>query len=162
LKDPAKVSKDGHHTCEAFVFLKYDSFKKWADDKPGSRASDYNKLKEELAEKMFRTIERHVPGIRENVVFYNVGTPLTNENYINAAYGNIYGIEKSRRQVGHGSFPVQTEFENILMCGASTLSHGIAGVTISGLAVASKILKCDRSELLKQNGQKLKVEQSEG
>lgn len=162
LKDPEKVSKEGHHTCEAFVFLKYDSFKKWADDKSGSRADDYNKLKKELAEKMFKTIEKHVPGIRKNVVFYNIATPLTNENYINAAYGNIYGIEKSRRQVGHGSFPVQTEFENILMCGASTLSHGIAGVTNSGLAVASKILKCDRSELLKQNGQKLNVEQSEG
>ena len=162
LKDPSKVNVDGYHTCEAFTYMKYDIFNKWANDKPGNRADDYQQLKERLTETMFRTIEKRIPGLREKVVFHNLATPLTNEHFINASYGNIYGIEKSRKQIGPGSFPVQTEFKNLFMCGASTLSHGIAGVTMSGLTAAARILKCNRSELLKQNGAGLIVEQSEG
>jgi phytoene dehydrogenase-like protein len=161
LKDPEKLKNSGHHTCEAFVFVKYDAFARWSKDKPDNRSEEYQQLKAKLTEAMFRTIEKRIPGIREKVVFHNLGTPLTNEHYINTTRGNIYGIEKSRKQVGPGAFPVQSEIKNVLMCGASTLSHGVAGVTVSGMAAAAKILGCNRSDLLKQNGPPLIVEPSE-
>jgi hypothetical protein len=31
-------------------------------------------------------------------VFWSLATPLTNEHYINATQGNLYGIEKSRKE----------------------------------------------------------------
>ena len=161
LKDPERLKNSGHHTCEAFVFVKYDAFARWSKDKPDNRSEEYQQLKAKLTEAMFRTIEKRIPGIREKVVFHNLGTPLTNEHYINTTRGNIYGIEKSRKQVGPGAFPVQSEIKNVLMCGASTLSHGVAGVTVSGMAAAAKILGCNRSDLLKQNGPPLIVEPSE-
>ncbi len=161
LKDPEKFKKLGVHTCEAFVFVKYDAFAKWADEQPGMRSDDYKRLKEKLADAMFKSIEKRIPGIREKVIFYNLATPLTNVHYINTTRGNIYGIEKNRKQVGPGAFSVQSEYENILLCGASTLSHGVAGVTVSGLAAAARILRCSRAELLKQNGPSLFVEPSE-
>lgn len=158
LKDPDKRGSNGHHTCEAFVFIKYDSFRKWAGETPGHRSQEYKDMKEKLAKKMFRTLEERVPGITEHTVFYNVATPLTNENYINATRGNNYGIDKTVKQVGKGAFAVETEIKDLYMCGSSTLSHGVAGVTISGLAAAAKILNCDRDQLLKQNGPELMVE----
>ncbi len=161
LKDPTKKIKEGHHTCEAFAFVGYNAFSKWSNEVSGKRSEDYQELKKNLAESMFKAIEKRIPGIREKVVYWNLGTPLTNEHYINTTRGNIYGIEKSRKQVGPGAFPIQTEFKNLLMCGASTLSHGIAGVTVSGLAAAAKILQCDRSYLLNQKGPELKVELSD-
>jgi hypothetical protein len=86
---------------------------------------------------------------------------LTNEHYINATRGNLYGIEKSRKQVGPWAFPVQSEIEGLLMCGASTESHGVAGVTGSGLTAARTILKCRMSELLTQHGPELRIYPSE-
>lgn len=160
LKDPSKMH-GGHHTCEAFTFVGYDAFKQWAGEKSGEHSTDYEAMKEDLSWRMFQMLEKHVPGISKNIVFWSLGTPLTNEHFINATEGNLYGIEKSRSQVGPGSFPIQTAFDNLLMCGASTISHGVAGVTNSGLAAARKILGCRTSDLLKMNGPELRVYPSE-
>ena len=160
LKDPARL-RDGIHTCEAFTFVGYDAFRKWAGEECGSRSQDYQQLKEKLMRAMFNRLEKQVPGISDHLVFKNLATPLTNEHYINATRGNLYSIAKTPAQVGPGSFPVQSEIKNLLMCGASTLSHGVAGATMSGLTAAKKILRCSTNDLLKMNGPKLKIMQSE-
>jgi len=161
LKDPSKMHISGkgrgHHTCEAFTFVDYEAFEEWADSKQGSRPDAYQGLKEDLAWKMFQTLEKHIPGISERVVYWNLGTPLTNEYYLNATRGNQYGISKSRRQVGPGSFPVKTEIKGLFMCGASTISHGVSGVTSSGLAAAKSVLGCSTEDLLTQNGPELEI-----
>ncbi|MBC8334515.1 MAG: NAD(P)/FAD-dependent oxidoreductase [Anaerolineales bacterium] len=156
LKDPSKMH-DGHHTCEAFAFVGYDAFEKWSDSKKGERPAGYEAEKEELAEKLFRKLERHVPGINKHIVYWSLATPLTNDHYINATRGNLYGISKSRRQVGPGAFPIKTEIEGLYMCGASTLSHGVAGATRSGMAAAANILGCSISDLLTQNGPPMEI-----
>ena len=160
LKDPSKMHTTGptagHHTCEAFTFVGYDAFEKWSSSY-GARPGDYQAMKEELSWKMFQALERHVPGISKHIKFWDLGTPLTNEHYINATRGNLYGIAKSRTQVGPGAFPIQSEIDGLLMVGASTLSHGVAGVTATGLAAARKILGCSTAELLTQDGPELKI-----
>ncbi len=156
LKDPSKMH-GGIHTCEAFTFVDYGAFEEWSGSKYGDRPAGYEAEKEELAEKLFRKLEKHVPGISKNIVFWNLATPLTNEHYINATRGNQYGISKSRRQVGPGAFPIRTEIEGLFLCGASTLSHGVAGVTASGIAAAKSILGCKTSDLFKQNGAEMKI-----
>lgn len=160
LKDPSKLHH-GHHTCEAFVFVNYEAFQKWAHERSGERSADYAALKEDLAWRLFQSLEQRVPGISRHVVFWSLATPLTNEHYINATRGNLYGIEKSPRQIGPWAFPVQSEIDGLLMCGASTESHGVAGVTGSGLSAARTILKCRTSELLTQRGPELRIYPSE-
>jgi phytoene dehydrogenase-like protein len=160
LKDPSK-KHSGHHTCEAFAFVGYEPFKKWANEKSGQHSADYEALKEDLAWRMFQGLEKRVPGLSQHVVFWSLGTPLTNAHYINATRGNLYGTDKTPRQVGPWGFSNQTEFEGLWMCGASTQSHGVAGVTQSGLATARAILHCRTSDLLKQNGPSLPIYPSE-
>ncbi len=160
LKDPTKMHK-GHHTLEMFSFVGYDAFERWAGTRPGSRPDDYEAMKEELAERMFRALEKRIPGISQHVVFWNLGTPLTNEFYINATRGSLYGTDKTPDQVGPGGFNITTPFDGLLMCGASTLSHGISGVTATGLAAARKVLDARTSELLTQNGPPLRIYPSE-
>jgi hypothetical protein len=86
---------------------------------------------------------------------------LTNQHYINVTHGSLYGIEKSVSQVGPGAFSTKTRFDGLYMCGASTLSHGVAGVTATGLAAAGAVLGCRTSDLLVQNGPPLEVYPSE-
>jgi phytoene dehydrogenase-like protein len=160
LKDPSKMH-GGYHTCEAFTFVGYEAFERWADEKPGAHSDDYEALKEELAERMFRALDRRVPGLSKHVVFWSLGTPLTNEHFINVTRGNLYGIAKSPKQVGPGAFPVKSEIDGLYLCGASTLSHGVSGVTYSGLAVARKILGCRTADLLTQDGPPLRIYPSE-
>ena len=110
----------------------YEAFEKWAQTKYGARPTDYDAMKEDLAWRMVRGLEKHIPGLSKHIVYYSLGTPLTNEHYLNATRGNLYGIEKSPSQVGPWAFSPRTEFEGLYLCGASTLSHGVAGVTAIG------------------------------
>jgi phytoene dehydrogenase-like protein len=160
LKDPSKMHH-GHHTCEAFTFVGYEPFKKWAHTQSGARGPEYEKLKETLADKMFRALEKRIPDLRKHVVFWNLATPLTNEFYINATRGHLYSIAKTPSQVGPGSFPITTEIKGLYMVGASTTSHGVAGVTMTGLAAAKKILHCRTADLLKMQGPALRIYPSE-
>lgn len=157
LKDPNKMHADGVHTCEAFTFVGYEPFQKWAEEQTAEHSKDYEELKTELGEKMFRALEKRIPGLREHVVFWNVATPLTNAHYINAFRGNLYGLAKTPRQVGPRAFPVKSEIPGLYMTGASTLSHGVSGVIASGMAAAKAILHCRQSDLLKANGPELKI-----
>jgi all-trans-retinol 13,14-reductase len=151
LKDPSKMHS-GHHTCESFAFVGYDAFEKWAHTKYGSRPADYDAMKEDLAWRMVRGLEKRIPGLSKHIAYYSLGTPLTNEHYLNATRGNLYGIEKSPTQVGPLAFSPRTEFEGLYLCGQSTLSHGVAGVTASGIDAAKAVLNCRSKDILTQRG----------
>jgi phytoene dehydrogenase-like protein len=156
LKDPSKMH-GGYHTCEAFTFVGYDAFEKWAEEESGAHSAGYEALKEDLAWRMFQGLEKRIPGISEHVVFWNLGTPLTNVHYINSTRGNLYGTAKNNKQIGPRAFPIQTEIEGLLMCGASTRNFGVSGATKTGLDAAKAILDCSTSDLLVRNGPPLKI-----
>ncbi len=161
LKDPSRVYR-GRHTLELFTFVNYDPFRQWADTPLEERPPEYMALKQGLAQKMLDTAETLIPGLQDNLVYCSLGTPLTNEYYLNSTEGNIYGPAHTRLQSGPFAFPHQTEIKNLWMCGSSTIDgHGVAGVTSSGLSVARKILNCRTHELLKMNGPELAVYPSE-
>ncbi len=147
LKDP--VSYDGrHHTLEVITFTDYASFKSYKHEGK-IHSVEYAKFKERLSNKLLNSLEKVVPGIRSHIVQMELGTPLTNEYYINSTNGNLYGTEKNPRQVGPFSFGNQSEIENLYLCGASILAHGVAGATYSGVQTAAKILNCRDDDLLK-------------
>ena len=156
LKDPGR-RKGRTHTLEAFSFVEYDDFARWAASRHGERPEGYRAAKEALAERMLRAVSRLVPGLERSVIFRELATPLTNVHFVGATRGNAYGIEKGRSGVGPFSFPVRTEIEGLYLCGASTLSHGVFGVTLSGLAAAAAIIRCRIAELLRRGGPPLKV-----
>jgi hypothetical protein len=77
-----------------------------------------------------------------------LGTPKTNQYYIKSTNGNVYGTEKTLNQIGPFSFSAKSEIENLFLCGASTLSHGVGGATNSGVVTAAKVLNCSPQKLL--------------
>jgi phytoene dehydrogenase-like protein len=161
LKDPSKMHRAGatagHHTCESFAFVGYQAFEKWAHTRYGARPADYDAMKEDLAWRMVRGLEKRIPGLSKHIVYYSLGTPLTNEHYLNATRGNLYGIEKSPTQVGPLGFTARTEFEGLFLCSQSTTSHGVAGVTASGIDAAKAALECRTRDLLTGKGSGLRL-----
>ena len=147
LKDPA--SFDGkHHTLEVITYINYEAFKVFQDE--GLERSDaYLEFKERLMQKFLNSLERVVPGINENIVHKELGTPITNEYYINTTKGNVYGTEKSLKHIGPFAYKPKSEIENLYMCGASISSHGVAGASYSGIQTAAKILGCRQDDLIK-------------
>jgi all-trans-retinol 13,14-reductase len=154
LKDPSK-RYGGRHTLEAFTFVGYDAYRAWESSRMGERPLAYTQLKAELLERMLETASRIVPGLREHVAFAELGTPLSNVHYCAATGGNLYGTEKSKWQVGPWAFPVRTEIKDLVLCGSSTLSHGVMGAAISGLIAAREVVGGTIADLL---GQRSRIE----
>lgn len=147
LKDPS--SFDGkHHSIEAITYLDYKIFEKFRDEKE-PRSKEYIQFKELLTEKMIKTLEKVVPNIREHIVHKELGTPITNEYFINSTNGSVYGTEKNLRQIGPFAYKAKSEIKNLYLCGASIVSHGVAGAGYSGLQTAGEILNLKQKDLLK-------------
>ena len=146
IKDPASFN-GRHHTIEAVTFIDYSSFNAF-HNKADYHSEAYATYKERIIQKFMNSIEKIIPGAKQHVVQLELGTPKTNEFYINSTHGNVYGTEKTFNQIGPFSFQNKTEIKNLFLCGASTLSHGVGGATYSGVAAAAKVLDCSPEELL--------------
>jgi phytoene dehydrogenase-like protein len=105
---------------------------------------------------MLKSLEHVIPGIRDRILFSELGTPLTNDHYVRSTRGASYGTEKILKQIGPFSFKQFSEIKNLYLCGASIL-HGVSGATTSGLVLTAAILDCRPSELLKARGQELRI-----
>ncbi len=160
LKDP--ISYDGkHHTIEAITYINYDAFENFKGEDI-ERSASYLKFKEQLMAKFFVTLEKVIPGISNHVVQKELGTPLTNKYYINSTRGSVYGTEKSLKHIGPFAYRSKSEIENLYMCGASILSHGVVGASYSGVQTAAAILGCRQDDLIKPSeDQHLRVFEAE-
>ena len=156
LKDP--TSYDGkHHVLEVITYINYESFSKFKNENK-KRSDEYKEFKENLMDKMLRSLDRVIPGIINKVVHKELATPITNEYYVNSTDGNVYGTDKGLKQIGPFAFKPQSEIKNLYLCGASILSHGVAGASFSGVDTSARILNVRQEELLKHdNSQNIKI-----
>jgi phytoene dehydrogenase-like protein len=160
LKDP--VSYNGrYHSFEVVTYVDYANlpdFKGAVD----YHCEDYQIFKEKVTAKFMNTVERMLPGARKNTVLVELGTPKTNQFFVNITNGNVYGTEKTLKYVGPFAYRNKSEINNLYLCGASTLSHGVAGATYSGVEAAAKILNCTKEDLLVENkNQKIRIYDAE-
>ncbi len=149
LKDPPSFNGK-YYNIEVVTFIDYKTFEKYKGE-GGNESAEYLAMKERIMEKMLNSVEKILPGVRSKIVQMDLGTPITNEYYINSTRGNAYGTEKTFNQSGPFSFPAKSEIENLYLCGASILAHGVAGASNSGVKTAATILKCHASDLLKHD-----------
>ncbi len=160
IKDP--VSFNGrYHNFEIVTYVNYDTIN-LVKDSEDYHSEEYKEFKAKIISKMLNNIEVIIPGAKQHVVQAELGTPMTNEFYINSTKGNVYGTEKTLNQVGPFAFKSKTEIQNLYLCGASTLSHGVAGATYSGLVAAAAILNCHPDDLIVEDkNQKIRIYDAE-
>ena len=160
LKDPTSYNGK-HHTIEAITFINYDAFEDFKNEKI-ERSPSYLKFKEQLIAKFLITLEKVIPSISDHIVQKELATPITNKHYINSTRGGVYGTEKSLKHIGPFAYKSKSEIENLYMCGASIVSHGVTGASYSGVQTAASILGCHQNDLIKpSNEQHLRVFEAE-
>lgn len=160
LKDPTSFN-GRYFNFEAVTYVDYDSFKDF-ENMDDYHCPDYETFKKRIIEKFMNSIEKMIPNAKKHIVQVELGTPKTNQFYINSTRGNVYGTEKTLNQVGPFAYKNRTEIENLYLCGASTLSHGVTGATYSGIEAAARILNCTKDDLLiEDENQKLRIYDAE-
>ncbi len=140
LKDPdGGKAPAGYHTLELITGASGAPFKRWFDRKTTRRGDTYESLKNELADSIVESAERHyLPGLREHIVLREVSTPATNHSYVRSRAGGIYGPEFSHDQTFLGRFLPAVGIPGLYLAGASTFGPGVMTCTVSGF-VAGKL-----------------------
>ena len=160
LKDP--VSFNGrYHNFEVITFIENNIFKEF-DIENDYHSEEYDKRKKKIINKFLNNVEKVIPGAKQHIIQAELGTPKTIQHFINSTDGNVYGTEKTFNQIGPFTFRNKSEIKNLYLCGASTLSHGVAGAAYSGVETAAKILNTTSGELLMdREDQKIRIYNAE-
>ncbi len=160
LKDPT-LRHDGRHSAEMFTFIDYDAFKAFATTAHGGRSEAYDALKRHYRDAMLSRLEQAYPGLGEQIVFAELGTPLTAEHYCAGTRGNAYGTAKTLRHGHPYRWSQKSPIKGLYLCGHSTLAHGLLGASSSGLAAAAQVLGCSSRDLLTAAGPALRAYRSD-
>ena len=82
---------------------------------------------------MVDTIERHyVPDFRKHICLKQLGSPTTNERYVQAPAGNSYGSNMTPANVGLGRLSHESSIAGLHFCSASAGFAGFAGTIWTG------------------------------
>eukprot|EP00903_Cladosiphon_okamuranus_P011352 g10700.t1 len=131
--DPS-LAPDGKHLVHIYT-AGNEPYKLWEGMKRGS--PEYEALKKERAECMWKALERIIPDVRKRTEVELVATPLTHE-FFNRRFKGSYG---PGWRAGEAEFPgCVTPLKGLLHCGDSTLPGlGLPAVAASGMSAASTL-----------------------
>ena len=132
-----QLAPAGHHLIHAYTL---ESYTGWQRDE------QYASRKRQLAEPLFRALERVIPDLRQRITLELIGTPLTHAAYLRRHHGS-YGPAIA---AGQGRFPsCQTPIAGLYRVGDSTLPGiGVPAVAASGILCANTLVKSDETAQL--------------
>ncbi|MCB1315268.1 MAG: NAD(P)/FAD-dependent oxidoreductase, partial [Leptospiraceae bacterium] len=114
----------------------------YLNDWEGLSAADYRAKKEVVALQFFRRMERILPGFRERVETYEVGTPHTIRRYTWNPGGSVYGFAQIPGQDGLYRLPAKSPIKGLYFASAYTFpGGGFTGAILSGWFCAAQVLK---------------------
>ena len=89
---------------------------------------------------MLDRLEAQLPGLRDQVDFRELSTPLSTRTFAGYEKGEIYGIEHSPARFLEMSLRPRTPIRGLFLTGQDVACCGIAGALAGGFLTASAIL----------------------
>lgn len=138
LKDPAHQDPE-RHTAEVVALCRWEPFSAWAGSTPGHRPEDYEATKAWIGENLLAQFKRHFPRLAPLIDFHEISTPLSQESFVLADRGAMYGLEMSAQRMSHGALRVRTPVPGLLLAGQDAAGPGIQGAFMGGFLAAASI-----------------------
>jgi len=145
LKDPPSYN-GRYHNFEMVALIENKLFEKFKG-RENYQTEEYLLYKQSIIKKFIRNLEKVLPGVRNHIIQAELGTPKTNEFYVDSTNANVYGTEKNLKQLLF-PFSSKSEIDNLYLCGAGVGTQGLSSACNSGVNVAAIILKTTRENLL--------------
>ncbi|XP_073713191.1 all-trans-retinol 13,14-reductase [Misgurnus anguillicaudatus] len=143
-KDPTwQERKPGKSTLTVVSFANYAWFEEWKDEKVKNRSVDYKELKQTFINSVLEVLTEIYPKIKDRIEFVDAGTPISNQHYIGAPKGEIYGADHgiSRFSVElNATIRPQTPIKNLFLTGQDVMLCGFAGALGGALTCGSVLL----------------------
>ncbi|MBB3698116.1 FAD-dependent oxidoreductase [Flammeovirga yaeyamensis] len=122
-----------------------DYLKNWENLSP----EEYKIKKEEVSKIFIDRLNDHIPGIANEIEYYELATSKTINRYTGNPFGTPYGFAQTPNQSGMGRNPLQSPVKNLHFAGAWTFpGGGFTGAIISGFLCANQVDKSINSKKL--------------
>jgi all-trans-retinol 13,14-reductase len=124
----------GRSTIEIVAPAPYEWFERWRGTTWGKRGEDYDAFKERLAARMLEPLYEHLPQLRGRIDYHEVSTPLSTEWFAGYGRGELYGLDHSPERFRTAGLGPRTRLRGLWLTGQDTMSCGVVGAMMGGVA----------------------------
>ena len=128
------------HTATFVITLDYEAFTPWRDTDWRRRGSEYEQLKQTIADGAIALAERELPGIRELVDYVEVSTPLTMEHFTGRSFGAYYGVPAVPDKFRQPWCAIETTLDGLYLTGTDVACLGVVGAAMGGMLTTGAVL----------------------
>lgn len=136
LRDPEQTN----HTAQIVHFSEATSWAEFADTKWKRRGNAYEDHKERIAIEMLNYVDKHLPGFRGLVDYYELSTPLTVQSFTSHPHGQIYGQPCDAARLFQHQWRIGTSLKGLYLTGSDVGTPGVNGAMMAGVMTAGKLM----------------------
>lgn len=144
-KDPTWEQRSpGKSTLSVVSFTPYSWFEEWKDEKVKNRGADYKELKASIINSVLEVVTEFFPKIKNRIEYMDAGTPISNQHYLAASKGEIYGADHGVSRFTAevcATIRAQTPIKNLFLTGQDLIACGFAGAIAGAMVCGSTVLK---------------------
>ncbi|KPH12108.1 NAD(P)/FAD-dependent oxidoreductase [Chryseobacterium sp. ERMR1:04] len=142
---PSTLHPEFAESLTAISYMDFAEVKAWQKTvntvvEEHERGKQYEKFKQEKAEKMIDALAKKIPNLRQSIKKVYTSSPLSYRDYIGSFEGNMYGYIKSSENPLKTMVSPRTKINNLFLTGQSVNMHGILGCTIGAFNTCAEIL----------------------
>ena len=139
-KDPDfERRRPGRATIEIVAPGPYEWFERWAGTTWGQRGDDYEALKARISEQLLEALYEKLPGLRGQIDFHELSTPLSTDWFCRYPRGEIYGLDHDPERFAQDWLRPKTDIPGLYLAGQDVVSCGVVGAMVGGLLAAIQL-----------------------